>query len=643
MICVSKRRLDSDQERPGHARRSGLLILGILLALAAAGPALAAAAEQVITFATDWRPESQEQRWLEQDRRWFMTLPAAAKNLTPEFPDSVSSTGLALDPEEIRRIKSLVQAAGAASGDTMPVVRPVTAVLRDRWIDRGYLTAGVVAVGDSLQVRPGPVWTIGEMEIGGDDFPGRSHLLNTWLPRVGDRFKRDEWSHGIDMVLIGAGEAGHPFPRWVTRDVTLVVEDHSVTIKAMLLPGNLAYVGPVTSDLSEDRAARFLARTAGIRAGQLFQHSDLGRARQRLLARDLYTTVGEPEVYLTSAMDTVGIHWPVVPRRKVNRLQVILGLSKREDGSGSRVSGEVDLRLPNMAGTGRALQVGWRDDGNQRSHFGFSYLEPLAFGTPLDMWVGLDNEVEEDFYTRFRLENNWRLPVVALWGLELGVGWDRATYPLGSLERTSRVRARGAILHHRGDRTRSGWAGLFAIENAWRSATQRQDEESEIPSTAQLSEAITQRIFEVDASGELWLGRTFSMAGRGAIRQLTGDDKVVPLAEQFRFGGANSVRGYQEGEFHGSVTAWASVEARIGRPGGSRLYTFYDLGYFEFWSLDPLTVDPADLLRTRGWPRGYGLGLLATTPAGDISLAIGFPGTVDFDQAKLHVTLLESF
>jgi outer membrane protein insertion porin family len=127
------------------------------------------------------------------------------------------------------------------------------------------------------------------------------------------------------------------------------------------------------------------------------------------------------------------------------------------------------------------------------------------------------------------------------------------------------------------------------------------------------------------------------------MRQLTGDDKVVPLSEQFRFGGANSVRGYQEGEFHGSVTAWASVEARIGRPGGSRLYTFYDLGYFEFWSLDPLTVEAADLLRTRGWPRGYGLGLLATTPAGDISLAIGFPGTVDFDQAKLHVTLLESF
>ena len=108
-------------------------------------------------------------------------------------------------------------------------------------------------------------------------------------------------------------------------------------------------------------------------------------------------------------------------------------------------------------------------------------------------------------------------------------------------------------------------------------------------------------------------------------------------------GGATTVRGYQEDVFHGTRAAWGSIEARIGRPNASRLYTFYDLGYFDFWTLDPVALDPTALIQIRGWPRGYGLGLLARTPAGDISLAIGFPGTVDFDQAKLHVTLLETF
>jgi outer membrane protein insertion porin family len=422
----------------------------------------------------------------------------------------------------------------------------------------------------------------------------------------------------------------------------LLPESREVQIKAVLLPGQRAWLGPIGSGLEQPRANRFLARSTGLRPGSLFRHSDLQRAVDRLVARDLYTTVGEPQVYLTSAVDTVGVYFPVVARRKINRLQVVLGLSRREEG-GSRLSGEVDLRLPNMGGSGRKLQIGWRDDGQDKRRFGFSYLEPLAFGTDLDVGLALDNEVEQDSYTRFRLDNTWNLPVVALWGVELGLGWDRVTYPTGELERTRRVRASGAVQHRRGDRTRSGWEGLFAIETAWRSASLRPADETAAPSASQLGEAITQRIFRVDVSGERWLASTLSLAGRAGFRQLTGGSRDVPLSEQFRFGGAATLRGYREDEFHGSQAAWGAAELRIGRPQGSRLYTFYDLGYFEFWTPDPLAAGSGALLQRQGWPRGYGLGILAQTPGGDISLAIGFPGTVDFDQAKLHVTLLETF
>ncbi len=117
----------------------------------------------------------------------------------------------------------------------------------------------------------------------------------------------------------------------------------------------------------------------------------------------------------------------------------------------------------------------------------------------------------------------------------------------------------------------------------------------------------------------------------------------MPLSEQFRFGGANSLRGYREQEFHGSRAAWGAIELRVGAPRGSRLYTFYDLGYFAFEAQDPTPEDPERRTLRKGWPRGYGLGILARTPGGDLSLAVGFPGTVDFDLAKLHVTLLETF
>ena len=142
-------------------------------------------------------------------------------------------------------------------------------------------------------------------------------------------------------------------------------------VEASLLAGYAAWLGPVTTSLPPGRASEFAVRTSGLVTGAPFRQSDLDRAVDRLLSRDLYARVEPPLVHVTAALDTVGVHLPIVARRKTNRAQVVLGLSRREEG-GSRVSGQVDLDLPNLAGTGRALAVGWRDDGNGTSRFGFA-------------------------------------------------------------------------------------------------------------------------------------------------------------------------------------------------------------------------------------------------------------------------------
>jgi outer membrane protein assembly factor BamA len=423
----------------------------------------------------------------------------------------------------------------------------------------------------------------------------------------------------------------------VVSDLRLDAAARTVIIVASLLPGSSARVGPVTSSLADPRAARFLVRASGLEAGAPIRGSELRRAVERLWARDLYAEVDTPRVYTTTAADTVGVHFPVRLRPRPNRLQVVLGLSRRAEDNRARLSGDVELRLPNLASSGRALRVGWRDDGGGQSRFGFSWLEPLAFGTPLDATLALDSEVQERSHTRFTTEIGARLPVVALWGLELGMGWDRTTYPEGAVARSERRRARAVILHRRGDRARSGWEGAFAVESAWRSAQAREGEAG----AASLAAAVRQRLLSGDAAAEVWLGRRAAVAARLAVRQLNGAEREAPLSEHFRFGGAATVRGYTEGEFHGVEAAWASLEWRLGSPRGSRLYTFWDVGYFEFWTAagtPDAVVEPR-----RGWPRGYGLGLQVRSPGGDLSLAIGFPGTVDFDLAKLHVTLLESF
>jgi len=600
------------KQRRGSRWRVAVLVVVLVLGL---GNARAAAPIIVVEKTTQLGvARSQLSHWQQQDRQWL-----------------AGSVGLA---------------------DSSAIRRPLSHLLRDRWIDRGYLMASVVANDDTLWVDAGRVWRVGRWDIGGDDFTGRAHLLGRWLPSPGSVYEAEGLRWAVQRILEDLGEQGYPFGRWVTQGIT-VEDSNQVTIRALLLPGKKVWVGRVSSDLSDPRAQRFAARVSGIRIGGLFRHSDLARAGERLQARGLYTQVGQPSVYLTAAVDTIGVHFGLLPRLRQNRFQVILGVSRPQNGK-THLSGQVDLRLPNMAGSGRNLQIGWQDDGLQKSRFGFRYLEPLVFGTDLDTELALDSEVERESYTRFRLDNTWSLPVVSAWGIHLGLGWDRTIYPTGELQRTLRWRASGSISHRRLDRSQSGWSAFFGVENAWRSTQLRPELPPGLPSGLPpdslgsasggvLGQSVVQRIYRLDLSGEWWAAETVSFFGRGSVRQLNGADPVVPLAEQFRFGGARTLRGYLEDEFHGSEAVWSAVEMRIGSPGRSRLYTFYDLGYFQFWRGISSTDDVAQTIRFRRSVAGFGLGLLAKTSSGDISLAIGFPGTFEFERAKLHVTLLESF
>lgn len=635
--------ISGSNPRPVSRRRCLLILLAFL------GWGSAAVGRTPLRKAPVVVPDAQNQAcadcaaWFAADNQW-------SRQQAPSRLDGVDVSGLARASADSFLDRSAFLArllrSGPGKAGTEPPVRPLAAMLRDRWLERGYLEAqvffqtGKESDPDTLVVNPGSEWTLADVAIKGPDFPGRDGLLQEHLPPRGKRFSAAAIEVAAGGILAALGERGYPFPRWVTRGIRLDPQARTVLVNASLLPGQPAVIGPVTSSLEPGPGKSFLVRTSGLQRGDPVRSSALDLAVQRLQARDLYAQVGRPRIYLTSSPDTVGIHFPVVPRRKVNRVQAVLGVSRSSTSGPSRISGQVDLDLPNMAGTGRGLQAGWRDDGAGMSRFGFQYREPLVLGSPLDMQAGLGSEIRKGVYTRFEVDGEWELPVVALWGLGLELGWDRSTYPTGTLERSSRSRTGGFLLHKRGNRDQSGWAGRFGITSAWGSDRSRIDQ-GDTTSVARLGTSTSVKIYSMDFSGELRLGATLGLAGRIAYREQTGGREVVPLGEQFWFGGANTLRGYNEREFHGSRTAWGGVELRIGRVRSSRVYTFWDLGYFEFRSEDP--TSPGDTIRSRGYPRGYGLGLLARTRGGDLSLAVGFPGTVDFDLAKLHVTLLESF
>ena len=607
----------------------GPLLLALLIALpAAAAPQL--------RFAPGLRVDVELSDWLEEDQAWLRGLGAAELSLSAED----GGDGAELDP--LRAVLGAMaspdpDAAGAPTGH-----RDAAARLRDRWLARGRLGCAVSrrdsARTSLFEVDPGPPYVVGEVDLEGEDFPERARLLSRHLPREGDLFRETTWQRAVAALIEGAGEAGYPFARWLVRDVRIDPERAAVDLRAVLLTGSRQVFGPQSSSLPGGRGEGFLVRAARLPTGRPYRESALSDARTRLLQRDLYDAVGEPLIYVTDAPDTVGVYWPVTPAPRPNRAAVVLGLSRAGDDQPSRVSGEVDLSLVNLAGSGRSLALAWSDDGQDLSHFGLSWEEPLIWNTPFDATLEVDQETARGDYSRFQIDGGVQLPVAGPWSVEMGLGWDRTTYPVGDWTRSIRWRARGAFVRQRLDRRASDWWGTFAIASARRNMDVRPD----TLSTGEDTPAeVGQTLLELRLAGERWLGETLSLAATGVFREVSGDGDPAPLSEQYHLGGARSLRGYLEDQFHGERVASLMLELRVGRPGRSRLYTFFDVGYFRFATEDP--DDDTLSITTESTRRGFGLGLETSTPGGDVSLAIGLPGTIQFDDAKLHIALLQSF
>jgi outer membrane protein insertion porin family len=112
----------------------------------------------------------------------------------------------------------------------------------------------------------------------------------------------------------------------------------------------------------------------------------------------------------------------------------------------------------------------------------------------------------------------------------------------------------------------------------------------------------------------------------------------VEASDLFRLGGANTLRGYREGQFLGSRIAWTNLEYRFLADQRSYFFGFVDGGYV-------LTPDRPEvgLIRQELKKVGYGVGIRLDTPLGLIGVSLAFGEGDTFSTSKLHIRLANEF
>jgi outer membrane protein assembly factor BamA len=512
----------------------------------------------------------------------------------------------------------------------------------ERWAyealrEEGWLWAEVAASanGDTLFVEPRTRAHWGHLAVRGADSLQTRRFLEAVDVREGEVYRPGRWELRASRGLRRLADRGHPF---VNVSVSRIHSDPAtgrVDVEAWLAPGTAVQIAAVRIEGARHTRPEVLRRLAGIPLDAPYRESDLDEYRKRLLSRDIVSEVEDiaPEPY-GQGPGEVELRVRLRQPESTGRVAAALGLVKDAQTNETRVSGSVDLALLDLFGTARQFSGRWSDDGRTRRRLDLAYVEPLLFGTPLDLRAELGQRHEDEQYDMVLGNLGLRLPWEGDRSLGLQLGIDRTTF--ADEEGRTRTRRRaGAQVGLRGDRPAG--AGLYGgfdtrLEGARVSETQ-------VDSTGiSSSETTTQTILDAEVRLAWAFSRLLALESRATWKSVAASQLPLPLSEQWYVGGATTVRGYDEGQFHGEETAYGGLDFAIGPPRRGQAYAFVDLG----WVKETLFVDERRTSQEH-FLHGFGLGLRSPLAIGFIDLSLGFAEELSFDAGKLHIALVQEF
>ncbi len=426
-----------------------------------------------------------------------------------------------------------------------------------------------------------------------------------------------------DAASIAARYAERGYPLAAVRPTVSLATDE---------PGGLLLVYEINEGLAvtfadvlvvgnKQTRAEVITRETGIVRGEPFRLSVLEDVRPTLERLPFLAFVGEPAVAINRETGTadVGIE---VGEARANRISGVLGYVPTTEGEGE-FTGRADISLGNIAGTGRRARATWERVRDGHDRIAFDYTEPWLFGAPIDAGVRAEQVNRDTLYSTTEGD----LFVTARFGTRLAVTWSAGAerYVPGTGDEPSTDGYRTA-LEFTYDRTDSPLNPTRGVESSGRLL---------YASVEAIEGDASYRTGTLNASAAVYVpvrrAQVLALAARGAA--LTSSDDDVPLHKQLVLGGAGSLRGYREEQFHGTVTALGSLEYRFIFGRYARIAAFLDIGHYSREGSNPVSETKL----------GYGVGLRGETRLGIIAVDYGLGEGDGFLDGKLHVGLIREF
>lgn len=504
-------------------------------------------------------------------------------------------------------------------------------------LEKGFINFNIEidsSLVDSIQnyfvrIREGKRYIIKSIKYDGDT------LSSDELAELGSMFEEKIFNqkniNNISLYTVDLFEKkGYPFAEVKFLSYRILEEtDQEIFIEIILKvkKNELARISKV-----EIKGNRFTNRDVIIREMRISEYDlftpDLSKKiLLRLNRLNIFSNLKNPEFFFDENKN--GILEVEVEDGNTNSFDGIIGYvpSSKPEEKGY-LKGQVNISLRNLFGTLRAFSFRWNRLNQFTQDIEIKYFEPWLFGYPINVLPSFSQLKQDTTYIQRTFGSYFEFFISEHFGLTLNLITSevipQTNYFVSNVNRSSSFIYGLGVIYDSRDHPIYTKSGIYL----------RTDLNQVIKKD--YSSSGTKKFFQQKGGFLFSLHQSifknqliyFSLNAK----MINGNG--ISISDLFKFGGMNSLRGYEENQFSGNRIFWTNIEYRLFTSYTDFVSAFFDYGYYF-----------RDILNEKvsNFKYGYGVGASFQTALGllKINFALGEGDT--FSRGKIHFGIVSGF
>jgi outer membrane protein assembly factor BamA len=418
-------------------------------------------------------------------------------------------------------------------------------------------------------------------------------------------------------------EQGNPFAKISLKNISIKDDFLEATLETNT--GSKRTIDSIAIKGYEKFPKSFLKYYAGIKTGKTFNQKKLISQNNALNSLGFVSTIKPPEALFREENTTVYFY---LEKQNNNLFDGVLGFNTNEETQKLEFNGYLNLELNNNLNFGEQFLINYKADGEDQRNFLVSTKFPYILKSPFG--IGLELKIfkrDSTFVTTEQLAkvsyqiNPSSSSYMGYKGYESSNLLDNIIAGAAIEDYTSRNLIFGVNYNKKTNSKLFPIKTLISLDAELGKRELKDSKENQFKVSN-----IINHIFDLNFKNSVFLQNTTSI--------LFSDTYLTN--ELFRFGGINSIRGFNENSIDASLFSVLNTEYRIQLNEGLYIHSIIDLGYFENEVMD---------LKEKLYSFGLGLGL--QTKAGILKLNIANGNSENqafkFSNTKIHLSLRSRF